>query len=204
MASQVIDEVSFFNAVRSYDRYYSYSDDLSVWKAGKAREEELYECSKISPKYKAIWDAWHAYFADKTGKVAEPKLSDFGLVDNTKVPPAPTGINHPLFPQSVRRCTDAEVETWCKVNQQELARASDWLKKCKPATFNEVEFFLDNRVYDPNITRGLMSPEKDISIFLPASGNKGNCYLGNLNQSKAFSVFNSPNRLKMYILKYVL
>lgn len=204
MAIQVIDEVSFFNAVRSYDRYYAYSDDLSVWKAGKAREEELYECSKVSPKYKAIWDAWHAYFADKTGKAAQPKLSDFGLVDKTSVPVAPTGVNHPLFPQSVRRCSDAEIDAWCRLNQRELARAGDWLKTCKAATFNEVEFFLDKRVYDPNITRGLMSVEKDISIFLPASGSKGNCYLGNLNQSKPYSVFNSPNRLKMYILKYVL
>lgn len=204
MANQVTNEVTYFEAVRTYDRYYSYSDDLSVWKAGKAREEELYECSKISPKYKAIWDAWHAYFADKTGKAAEPKLSDFGLVDKTSVPVAPTGVNHPLFPQSVRRCTDAEIDAWCKVNQQELARAADWLKKCKPASSQDVQFFLDNRVYDPNVTRGLYMDEKDFVVFLPASGSKGNCYVGNLSQSKAFSVFNSPNRLKMYILKYVL
>ncbi len=201
MASQVTNEVEYFNAVKSYDRYYAYSDDLSVWRAGKAREEELYECSKVSPLYKAIWDKWHAYFA---GKAAEPKLSDFGLVDKTKVPASPTGINHPLFPRSVRRCSDAEIDAWCKVNQGQLARASEWLKTCKPASTLDVNFFLDNRVYDPNITRGLMSVEKDISIFMPTSGNKGNCYLGNLNQSKAFSVFNSPNRLKMYILKYVL
>ena len=203
MASQVIDEVSFFNAVRSYDRYYAYSDSLSVWKAGKAREEELEECSKVSPQFKAIWDAWQNHFANPK-KVREPSLADFGLVDKSKVPASPTGINHPLFPQSVRRCSDAEVDAWCRVNQRELARAGDWLKTCKPATSNEVEFFLDKRVYDPNITRGLMSKEKDISIFMPTSGNKGNCYLGNLSQSKAFSVFNSPNRLKMYILKYVL
>lgn len=204
MAVQVTNEATYFEAVRTYDRYYAYSDDLSVWKAGKAREEELYECSKVSPKYKAIWDSWHAFFADKTGKVAEPKLSDFGFIGQHKIPLAPTGVNHPLFPQSVRRCSDAEIDAWCRVNQQELARASEWLKTCKPSTSNEVEFFLDKRVYDPNITRGLMSMEKNISIFLPASGNKGNCYLGNLNQSKAFSVFNTPNRLKMYILKYVL
>lgn len=203
MAIQVIDEVTYFEAVRAYDRYYSYSDDLSVWKAGKAREEELYECSKTSPLYKAIWDAWHKHFANQQ-KVPAPTLAQFGLVDKTKVPPAPTGINHPLFPQSVRRCSDAEIDAWCKVNQQELARAADWLKTCRKATEGDVNFFLDNRVYDPNITRGLMSPEKDISIFLPASGTKGNCYVGNLSQSKAFSVFNTPNRLKMYILKYVL
>lgn len=203
MANQVTNEVTYFEAVRTYDRYYSYSDDLSVWKAGKAREEELYECSKTSPLYKAIWDAWHKHFANQQ-KVPAPTLAQFGLVDKTKVPASPTGINHPLFPQSVRRCGDAEIDAWCRVNQRELARAGDWLKTCKAASTLDVNFFLDNRVYDPNITRGLMSPEKDISIFLPASGTKGNCYLGNLNQSKAFSVFNSPNRLKMYILKYVL
>ena len=204
MATQVTNEVTYFEAVRTYDRYYSYSDDLSVWKAGKAREEELYECSKVSPKYKAIWDKWHAYFADKTGTVIRPELSHFGLMDNTKSAPPPATKNTVPFPHSVRRCSDAEIDVWCRVNQHELARAADWLKTCKPATSNEVEFFLDKRVYDPNITRGLMSKEKDISIFMPTSGNKGNCYLGNLNQTKAFSVFNSPNRLKMYILKYVL
>ena len=201
MANQVTNEVTYFEAVRAYDRYYSYSDDLSVWRAGKAREEELYECSKISPKYKAIWDAWHAYFA---GKAAEPKLSDFGLVDKTKVPASPTGISHPLFPQSVRRCSDAEIDAWCKVNQQELARAGDWLKTCKPLPKEDVDFFLDNYVYDPAITRGLFSQEKDFIVLLPTSGNKGNCYVSNIEQSKAFSVLNTPNRLKMYILKYVL
>lgn len=204
MATQVTNEVDYFEAVRTYDRYYAYSDDLSVWKAGKAREEELYECRKVSLLYKAIWDKWHAYFADKTGTVIRPELSHFGLMDNTKSAPPPATKNTVPFPHSVRRCSDAEIDAWCKVNQQELARASEWLKTCKPATVNALKFFEDNRIYDPNITRGLMSPEKDISIFLPASGNKGNCYLGNLNQSKAFSVFNTPNRLKMYILKYVL
>ncbi len=203
MAIQVTNEVSFFEAVKSYDRYYAYSDDLSVWKAGKAREEELYEISKMGPLYKGIWDAWHAHFANQQ-KVPAPTLAQFGLVDKTKVPPAPTGINHPLFPQSVRRCSDAEIDAWCKVNQHELARAADWLKKCKPASSQDVQFFLDNRVYDPNVTRGLYMVEKDFMVFLPASGSKGNCYVGNLSQSKAFSVFNSPNRLKMYILKYVL
>ena len=203
MASQVIDEVSFFNAVRSYDRYYAYSDSLSVWKAGKAREEELEECSKVSPQFKAIWDAWQNHFANPK-KVREPSLADFGLVDKSKVPASPTGINHPLFPQSVRRCSDAEVDAWCRVNQHELARAADWLKKCKPAMEGDVDHFLDNRVYDPNIKRGLYSEEKDFMVFLPASGSKGNCYVGDLLQTKAFSVFNSPNRLKMYILKYVL
>ena len=203
MASQVIDEVSFFNAVRSYDRYYAYSDSLSVWKAGKAREEELEECSKVSPQFKAIWDAWQNHFANPK-KVREPSLADFGLVDKSQVPTPPTGINHPLFPQSVRRCSDTEIDAWCKVNQHELSRAADWLKKCKPAMEGDVDHFLDNCVYDPNIKRGLYSEEKDFVVFLPASGSKGNCYVGNLSQSKAFSVFNSPNRLKMYILKYVL
>ena len=201
MATQVTNEVSFFEAVRTYDRYYAYSDDLSVWRAGKAREEELYECSKVSPLYKAIWDKWHAYFA---GKAAEPKLSDFGLVDKTKVPASPTGINHPLFPRSVRRCSDAEIDAWCRVNQQELARASEWLKTCKPATQSDLSLFLEHHVYDPNITRGLVSNDASIIIYLPASGNKGNCYLNNVWRTDAYSVFNSPNRLKMYILKYVL
>jgi hypothetical protein len=49
MASQVTNEVEYFNAVKSYDRYYAYSDDLSVWRAGKAREEELHEISKMGP-----------------------------------------------------------------------------------------------------------------------------------------------------------
>ncbi len=204
MAVQVTNEATYFEAVRTYDRYYAYSDSLSVWEAGKAREEELYECRNVSATYKAIWDKWHAYWGDKTGKVAEPKLSDFGFIGQHKIPLAPTGVNHPLFPQSVRRCSDAEIDAWCRVNQHELARAADWLKTCYAASTLDVNFFLDNRVYDPNITRGLMSKEKDISIFMPTSGNKGNCYLGNLIQSKAFSVFNSPNRLKMYILKYVL
>lgn len=203
MATQVTNEVTYFEAVRTYDRYYAYSDSLSVWKAGKAREDELYGLSKSSVLYSQIWNAWCAYYANPNN-VKEPTLAQFGLVDKTKVPASPTGINHPLFPQSVRRCSDAEIDAWCKVNQHELARAGDWLKTCKPATSNEVEFFLDKRVYDPNISRGLMSMEKNVSIFMPTSGNKGNCYLGNLNQSKAFSVFNSPNRLKMYILKYVL
>ena len=203
MAIQVTNEVTYFEAVRTYDRYYAYSDSLSVWKAGKAREEELHEISKMGPIYKGIWDAWHAHFANQQ-KVPAPTLAQFGLVDKTKVPPAPTGINHPLFPQSVRRCSDAEIDAWCKVNQQELARAADWLKKCKPAMEGDVNHFLDNRVYDPNIKRGLYSEEKDFMVFLPASGSKGNCYVGNLSQTKAFSVFNTPNRLKMYILKYVL
>jgi len=203
MATQVTNEVTYFEAVRTYDRYYAYSDSLSVWKVGKAREEELHEISKMGPIYKGIWDAWHAHFANQQ-KVPAPTLAQFGLVDKTKVPPAPTGINHPLFPQSVRRCSDAEIDAWCKVNQQELARAADWLKKCKPASSQDVQFFLDNRVYDPNVTRGLYSEEKDFMVFLPASGSKGNCYVGNLSQTKAFSVFNTPNRLKMYILKYVL
>lgn len=203
MASQITTAVEFFNAVKGYDRYYNYSDSLSVYKAGKAREEQLYELSKSSVLYSQIWNAWNAYYTNRNS-VKEPTLADFGLVDKTKILLAPTGVNHPLFPQSVRRCSDAEIDAWCRVNQHELARAADWLKTCKPATSNEVEFFLDKRVYDPNISRGLMSMEKNVSIFMPTSGNKGNCYLGNLNQSKAFSVFNSPNRLKMYILKYVL
>lgn len=59
MANQVIDEVSYFNAVRSYDRYYAYSDDLSVWKAGKAREEEM-EVALVSTSwhYHRISDDW--------------------------------------------------------------------------------------------------------------------------------------------------
>lgn len=203
MATQVTNEVTYFEAVRTYDRYYAYSDSLSVWKAGKAREEELHEISKMGPIYKGIWDAWHAHFANQQ-KVPAPTLAQFGLVDKTKVPPAPTGISHPLFPQSVRRCSDAEIDAWCKVNQQELARAGDWLKTCKPLPKEDVDFFLDNYVYDPAITRGLFSQEKDFIVLLPTSGNKGNCYVSNIEQSKAFSVINTPNRLKMYILKYVL
>lgn len=49
------DIVRYENRLKNMDWYYTYSDDINVWKAGEASYKELQEWAKKSPEHQALF-----------------------------------------------------------------------------------------------------------------------------------------------------
>jgi len=75
----------------AHDWFYEYSDDHSVWEAGRAAHSKLLAAAKASPQHQALYDLWYRrWFTGKPwgtpeftneelnaerAKILEPKVS---------------------------------------------------------------------------------------------------------------------------------
>ena len=73
----------FWEILCSYDWYFQYVDDFSVWKRGAESEKVVKEMARQSDQHQAVYDAHLAYnFGGSsfgTNRPDEPQKSDFNI-----------------------------------------------------------------------------------------------------------------------------
>lgn len=54
---------AYYDALKSFDWGYEYSDDFEVWSRANEKRQELERLSSTSPEHKALWDQFrrHGY-----------------------------------------------------------------------------------------------------------------------------------------------
>lgn len=71
----------FFDALKYFDWYYSFSDDGGVYRRGAVREEELRRIGHTSPAHQRMIDDWskHMFTGESwnTPRAPEPVLSNY-------------------------------------------------------------------------------------------------------------------------------
>lgn len=182
----------FFSAVKNADRYYSFSDDASVYRAGKNRMDQLATIAKtLGGVYTQIWNAFTMYDNAVMGgnkHAREPQWKDF------IAPEIPTL-------DCVRGATQEELQAYVTAHPR-TADMEDVLKNMSPGTPAELKTFMDNVLYDPQIKRVKFWMQHGMAIYLPTKGTKGgNAYVTVAGRSRT-DVFNSVAQLKAWLLKY--
>jgi hypothetical protein len=58
---------AFVKRLSLHDWHYDYSDDYSVYRAGKTRFEGIARDAGVHPMYRQAYDAWHTYVYGSKG-----------------------------------------------------------------------------------------------------------------------------------------
>lgn len=51
----------YYRQLEAHDWYFEQSDDIHVWRRGKAKRNELYIASTKSPEAGTLWKEWNVY-----------------------------------------------------------------------------------------------------------------------------------------------
>lgn len=186
----------FFGVLASVDWFYGFSDSASVFRAGKEMADSVEAFAKgKGGVYARMYSDRIAYVnklsAGRETQAREPQLKDYIRSDV----PIPTIA-------SVRFASKEEIAAYLSL------RIDDNVQVGKEITNGEVygeegkklvKLFLNNRLYDPKITRALRV--RDMIVYAPTKGQAGACYVTKTGRDR-IDVFSTPAHFRAYVLKY--
>ncbi len=75
---------AFMVLLKNFDFYYSYSDDIRVYRRGKSQEEEIDKIRKTAPQFEEVYNHWLKNYTTKDGDAeAVQKLAEISASFNS-------------------------------------------------------------------------------------------------------------------------
>lgn len=117
----------FDKLLASHDWYYSYSDDINVYRRGQTQYEKLVQEAKVSDKHQQLFDVWQKHQGTTQNKLSRPELDDERIRLGVTTRAQMQAEEAELQACSLRQQVESEQRELKRLNEfDELCAQHDW------------------------------------------------------------------------------